>query len=61
MPDFFKVMKSLLGNLYFIVESILESAHWNNKKGKPDIYVLKSETRESYCLYNIKYAWESQK
>ena len=46
MPDFFKVMKSLLGNLYFIDESILESAHWNNKKGKPDIYVLKSETRD---------------
>ena len=46
MHDFFKAMKSLLGNLYFIDESILESAHWNNKKGKPDIYVLKSETRD---------------
>ena len=46
MPDFFKVMKSLLGNLYFIGESIVESAHWNNKKGKPDIYVLKSKTRD---------------
>ena len=43
---FFKAMETLLGNLYFIDESILESAHWNNKKGKPDIYVLKSETRD---------------
>ena len=46
MPDFFKAMKSLLGNLYFIDESIMESAHLNNKKGKPDIYVPKSKTRD---------------
>ena len=51
MPDFFKVMKSLLGNLYFIGESIVESAHWNNKKGKPDIYVLKSKLRDKAIVW----------
>ena len=46
MLDSFKAMKSLLENLYFIDEFILDIAYWNNKKWKPDIYVLKSKTRD---------------
>ena len=52
MPDFFKVMKSLLGNLYFIDESILESAHWNNKKGQ-DWVALIVKTQRNECLCQI--------
>ena len=53
MHDFLKAMKTLFWNLYFIDESILDSAHRNNEKGKPDICALKSKTRDDIIVCRI--------